>query len=91
MEHRARQTQAVAEATSDMVSCRLDEIRAPGLYLEHRTGALLRVHEEALAPGKRFAIEVVANWNVTRLSKDPGLPLPEARMLAAHHDLIVDI
>jgi hypothetical protein len=72
-------------------TCRFDAITRPGLYLEHRTGALLRIPWSALTTSSGMGIQVVANWNVTRLSDDPYLSVPEARRIARRHDLIVDV
>lgn len=93
MVHRMRMSQQAADepAPSESRTCRFDEISSPGLYLEHRTGALLRVPREALTPGNTPAVEVVASWTVTRLSDDPYLPLSEARIFAAYHGLVVDV
>lgn len=73
-------------------TCTFDQIETPGTYVENRTGTLLRVPEDALAPGRSPRIEIVADeaWVVTRLSEDPYLPLTKARMVAADLDIPVN-
>ena len=74
-----------------LITCPFSEINAPGLYLEHRTGALLRVPADAVVPGRSPAIAAIAAdpWIVTRISDDPFLSLTKARMIAADLDLFV--
>jgi len=78
-------------ANRTLHTCNFDQIETPGTYVECRNGTLLRVPEDALAPGRSPRIEIVANepWTVTRLSGDPYLPLTKARMIAADLDLPV--
>jgi hypothetical protein len=73
-------------------TCRFDQIELPGTYVECRTGTLLRLPEDALAPGRSLHIEIIARepWTVTRLSDDPYLPLIKARKIAADLDLPVN-
>lgn len=73
-------------------TCNFDQIETPGTYVECRTGTLMRVPDDALAPGRSPRIEIVADepWTVTRLSDDPYLALTKARMIAADLDLPVN-
>ena len=73
-------------------TCNFDQIETPGTYVDTRTGTLLRVPEDALAPGRSPRIEIVAHepWTVTRVSEDPYIPLTKARMIAADLDLPVN-
>jgi hypothetical protein len=75
-----------------LYTCNFDQIETPGTYIENRSGTLLRIPEDALAPGRSPRIQVVANepWTVTRLTDDPYVPLTKARMLAADLDLPVN-
>jgi hypothetical protein len=78
--------------TRSLHTCNFDQIETPGTYVECRTGTLLRVPEDALAPGRSPRIEIVAHepWTVTRLAEDPYVPLTKARMIAADLDLPVN-
>ncbi|HET6373250.1 MAG TPA: hypothetical protein VFG76_08080 [Candidatus Polarisedimenticolia bacterium] len=73
-------------------TCPFEQINSPGLYLEHRTGALLRVPGDAVVPGRSPVIEAVTNepWIVTKIAEDPFLSLTKARMIAADLDLYVN-
>ena len=73
------------------LTCGFQQIESPGLYLERRSGALLRVPEDAVVPGRSPVIDVVATepWIVTKIADDPYLPLTKARMIASNLDLQV--
>lgn len=75
-----------------LITCPFEEINSPGLYIEHKTGTLLRLPGDAVVPGRSPVIEAVANepWIVTRISEDPFLSLTKARMIAADLDLYVN-
>jgi hypothetical protein len=81
-----------SQQTHSLYTCNFDQIETPGTYIENRTGTLLRVPEDALAPGRSPRIQVVAHepWTVTRLTDDPFVPLTKARMIAADMDLPVN-
>ncbi len=72
-----------------LFSCEFDAINTPGLYIENRTGILLRIPEDALVPGRSPAIEILSNdtWIVTKISDDPFMPVTKARMIAADLDI----
>ena len=75
-----------------LVSCEFSQIESPGLYVETRTGALLRIREDGIVPGRSPVIQAVARdpWVVTKISEDPYLPLTKARMIAANLDIEVN-
>jgi hypothetical protein len=81
-----------ASSTRSLHTCNFDQIETPGTYVECRTGTLLRVPEDGLAPGRSPRIEIVAQetWTVARISDDPYVPLTKARMIAADLDLPVN-
>jgi len=58
----------------------------------NRTGELLRVPDDALAPGRSPVLDVVSSnqWLVTRISTNPYLTLSKARSIAADMDLGVN-
>ena len=78
--------------TRSLHTCNFDQIENPGTYVQCRSGTLLRVPEDALAPGRSPRIEILTTepWMVTRLSDDPYVPLTKARMIAADLDLPVN-
>jgi hypothetical protein len=69
-----------------------DQISIPGCYVLNRTGELLRVPDDALAPGRSPVLDVVSSnqWLVTRISTNPYLTLSKARSIAADMDLGVN-
>ncbi len=75
-----------------LVSCSFDQIDSPGLYVDQGTGTLLRIPDDAVAPGRSPVLELVSKdpWTVTKISDDAFLPLTKARMLAADLDLYVN-
>jgi len=78
--------------TRSLHTCNFDQIETPGTYVECRTGTLLRLPDDALAPGRSPRIEIMSHepWTVTRLSDDPYMPVTKARMIAADLDLPVN-
>ncbi len=71
---------------------RLDAITAPGVYLCHWSGHLLRVMNAGINIGTHPMASMIANrplW-VTRLSDDPAISLGQARMMAANLNLPVN-
>ena len=75
--------------TTDRQDLWFHDIRSPGAYVEHRTGALLRLPQESVRPGKSPVIQVETKepWMVTQISQDPNLPLDKARNLADKLDV----
>lgn len=71
------------------MTCEFNRIEKPGLYLDLRTGALLRVPEDALTPGQSSEIRTTVKPRlVTRIHDDPYLATTRARMLAADLDFV---
>ena len=68
------------------------KITFPGCFIVKRTGELLRIPEDALAPGRSPTMDIVSKepWMVTKISSDPYLPLNKARAVAADMDLFVN-
>jgi hypothetical protein len=73
-------------------TCEFSQINVPGLYLERRSGTLIRVPHDAVLPGRSPAVEILSSepWVVTRIADDPFTPITKARMLAADQDLLVN-
>lgn len=69
-----------------------DQISIPGCYVLNSTGELLRVPDDALAPGRSPVLDVVSKnqWFVTRISTNPYVTLSKARSIAADMDLAVN-
>ena len=69
-----------------------DKISFPGCFIVNRSGELLRIPEDALAPGRSPTMDIVSKdpWLVTKISSDPYLPLNRARAVAADMDLPVN-
>lgn len=69
-----------------------NEIEKPGCYLFVDTGELVRIPEEALAPGHSplIAFSSKKSPRVARLSNDPSTPISVLRVTAADHDYSVE-
>ena len=63
-----------------------ESIDGPGCYVCAWSGHLLRVPEDAIAPGRSPRINLVARGPlvVTKISENPYLPITRARLLAAN-------
>lgn len=74
-----------------LYTCNFDQIETPGTYVERRWGTLFRMPAEALPRAKDHSAKTVARepWFVTRLSRDPALPVTKARRIAIDCDLPV--
>lgn len=93
LENRKLQTADPAQHhAAGLMTCEFSQISSPGLYVETRTGTLLRVPSDGVAPSRSPVISVVGKdpWIVTKISQDPFLPITKARMIAADLDLPVD-
>jgi hypothetical protein len=90
MDHLTRaRTFAVARS---LRTCDIDQIDTPGTYVENRWGTIFRMPKEALPSerhgrSKRLSRE---SWPVTRLTKNPDIPLDTARKLATHLGLRIN-
>ncbi|MEW6198832.1 MAG: hypothetical protein AB1601_09235 [Planctomycetota bacterium] len=62
----------------------LDTVRSPGAYVCGWSGHLLRVFSRGLMNDESPVLNIVGGepLTVTKISEDPGVPLPEARGLA---------
>ena len=69
-----------------------NEIENPGCYLVKATGDLLRVPQEALAPGHSPFISVTSSQEirVAKLSDNPATPISPLRRIAADNDFFVN-
>jgi hypothetical protein len=86
-----RETIEAPHQRAGIMTCEFDQINSAGVYVENRTGSLMRIPEDALIPGRSPAIEILSTdpWVVTKISSDPYLPLTKARLIAADLDLVV--
>ncbi len=68
------------------------QIQTPGAYVFHTTGHLLRVPDDALAPGRSPLVEILARapMFVTKISENPYIPITKARLLASDRNLAVN-
>ena len=87
-----RETAETHHRRGGFITCEFEDVNSPGVYVERQTGNLLRIPEDALAPGRSPALEVLSNepWIVTKISNDPYLPVTKARMVAADFDLTIN-
>ena len=84
-------------SSSDHRSSRLqemswNEIERPGCYLIVSSGDLVRVPQDALAPGHSplMTITSTGGTRVARLSDDPAEPISALRAFAADNDYFVN-
>ena len=71
---------------------RFECISEPGAYVCNWSGHLLRVPEDAIAPGRSPLITIVGvdNLFVTKISDNPFVTLTKARLEAANADVNVN-
>ncbi len=69
-----------------------DQINEPGCYICNWSGHLLRVPDDAVAPGRSPLISVIGPepLYVTKISENPFVTLTEAKMVACNFDLAVN-
>ncbi len=69
-----------------------DHINEPGCYICNWSGHLLRIPEDAIAPGRSPLINMVGKDRlfVTKISDNPFIPVTKARLLAADWDISVN-
>jgi hypothetical protein len=69
-----------------------DCVNEPGAYICNWSGHLLRVPEDAVAPGRSPLINIVGPGDmfVTKISENPYIPLTKARLLASNCDVCVN-
>ncbi len=87
-----RENVEVPHRRTGFVTSEFDQVNTPGLYVENRTGALWRIPQDALVPGRSPALEILCNepFIVTKISDDPFMPVTKARMIAANFDLQIN-
>ena len=68
------------------------EIELPGCYLIVNSGDLVRIPQDALAPGHSPLITITSTGGtrVARLSDDPAEPISALRAFAADNDYFVN-
>ncbi len=83
--------QSCGTQTSVGATVPLSDVNQPGCYVCNCTGQLIRVPDNAAAPGQAPALDIVgANpLLLTKISDNPFVPLAEARFLACNSDLHV--
>ena len=69
-----------------------NEIDGPGAYPFVRSGDLVRVPVEALAPGHSPLMSITSNGEtrVAKLSENPAVPITVLRNIAADNDYFVN-
>jgi hypothetical protein len=67
-------------------TCNFDQVDVPGTYIERRWGTLFRLPKDVLPSDRDRSSKRVARewWPVTRLTRNPNIPLSTARKLAMH-------
>ncbi len=68
------------------------EVDEPGCYVFHNTWHLVRIPDDAVAPGRSPLVSITSReeiW-VTQLSPDPWLPVSKARQICADNDMHVN-
>jgi len=71
----------------------LNQVNKPGAYLDLKTGKLFRVPKEGLRKGDGSIILINSEREtlVSRLSDDPYIPRAKAKLIAANHNLWINI
>jgi len=79
-------TSESAAPTRNRVTCNFDQIDEPGAYVENRWGTLFRMPEDGFPANRPVTARraVREQWPVTRVSRNPRIPLELARRLAAN-------
>jgi len=69
-----------------------DQINEPGCYICNWDGHLLRIPQDAVAPGHSPLVNMIGQdpLFVTMISDNPFIPVSKARLLAANFDLPVN-
>jgi len=73
-----------ATPNRNRVTCNFDQIREPGTYVENRWGTLFRMPEDGVPANRPVAAKRASRecWSVTRVSRNPRIPLELARKIA---------
>ena len=86
------QTTSSEHRSSRLQEMSWNEIQRPGCYLIVGSGDLVRVPQDALAPGHSPLITITSTGEtrVARLSDDPAEPISALRAFAADNDYFVN-
>lgn len=89
----ATKTSTVSEhAAASGMRIQFDSIQEPGAYICNWSGHLLRIPDDAVAPGRSPLVNVIGlePLYVTKISDNPFVTLTKARMLACNLDVSVN-
>ncbi len=89
----ATKTSTIAEnASASGTRIQFDSIQEPGAYICNWSGHLLRIPEDAVAPGRSPLVNVIGlePLYVTKISDNPFVTLTKARMVSSNLDLSVN-
>ena len=86
------QNAPVQSMTSRLTETEWSSINEPGSYLMTRTGDLVRVFPESLAPGHSPLLSITSKneTRVAKLSSNPVEPISVLRAIAADNDYFVN-
>lgn len=70
----------------------VDAISDPGAYICNWSGHLLRIPEDDIASGRSPILNIVGSEPlfVTKISDDPFITIPKAKLLAANWDVDIN-
>ena len=89
----ATKTSTVSEhAAASGTRIQFDSIQEPGAYICNWSGHLLRIPDDAVAPGRSPLVNVIGlePLYVTKITDNPFVTLTKARMLASNLDISVN-
>ncbi len=89
----ATKTGTIGEfGTAQGTRVQFDSIQEPGAYICNWSGHLLRIPDDAVAPGRSPLVNVIGlePLYVTKLADNPFVTLTKARMFASNLDLSVN-
>ena len=89
----ATRTSTVSEFAAALgTRIQFDSIQEPGAYICNWSGHLLRIPDDAVAPGRSPLVNVIGlePLYVTKISDNPFVTLTKARMLASNLDISVN-
>ncbi len=86
------QTMSAQHRSSRLAEMGWNDIDFPGCYLLIDSGELVRIPEEALAPGHSPLVTITSSRDtrVARLSENPSEPISVLRATAADNDYFVN-
>jgi hypothetical protein len=91
-EKNPRTTSKNTRETTTWVTMPFENINEPGTYVCQWSGHLLRVPEDAVAPGRSPLLTMVGQepLYVTKISDDPYVTMTKARLIASNCDIYVN-